>query len=173
MRTLARGAAIDSLSIVALLFVVSCSSQEPSADALECRNAVALAAPTEPARDLRLGPLRLQAGRKGTFEKGRPYKVGVTRDVGNETIRVRGWDCDGGKPLRFSYRQPIAGGTRFTASQLQRKGDLVAEFAPHDPAIGQDKMIYTGYMLFWKTGNWKLEARVDDEVVDELVLNLA
>lgn len=120
----------------------------------------------------------MMAGRKGVFMAGLPYKVGVSREISPETVRVRGWNCSDGKRLRFAYREvsryPYGEGTgrRYSTSELQRTGDLVAEFPPYEPPHGEDKMGYAGYMLFWEVGKWKLEARVGEEVVGELVMRL-
>jgi hypothetical protein len=37
---------------------------------------------------------------------------------------------------------------------------------------GQSALGYSGYMLFWAHGDWKLEALEDDRVVGRLVLRL-
>ena len=124
----------------------------------------------------RLGPLTLQAVFRGDFVRGYPYKVGITRhDTSQQTIVVRGSRCADGRPLRFFYRDlryfslprpPLS--TR----QLQRLGDPSARLRWYQAPEGQSALGYSGYMLFWAHGDWKLQALKDDRVVGQLVLRI-
>lgn len=173
MRDIVQGVA----AVVVLLVTASCSATS-NKTAGGCGEAVELPDASGPIRPLTLGPLSLGAGVKGGFTKGYPYKVSVSREIAADSVRVRGWNCSDGKRLRFAYNEPFrsayaeSGGRRYSESELQRMGDLVAEFRPHTPPVGQDKMFHTGYMLFWEAGKWKLEVRVGEEVVGELVMRL-
>jgi hypothetical protein len=123
-----------------------------------------------------LGPLALQAGFRGDFVRGYPYKVGITRhDTSQRTIVVRGSRCADGRALHFFYRDlryfslprpPL------TTGQLQRLGDPAARLPWYQAPPGQSALGYSGYMLFWAHGDWKLQALEGDRVVGELVLRI-
>jgi hypothetical protein len=123
-----------------------------------------------------LGPLTLQAGFRGDFVRGYPYKVAITRhDTSQQTIVVRGSFCADGRPLHFFYRDlryfalprpPL------TTGQLQRLGDRAARLRWYQAPEGQSALGYSGYMLFWAHGDWKLQALEGDRVVGQLVLRI-
>jgi hypothetical protein len=123
-----------------------------------------------------LGPLTLQAGFRGDFVRGYPYKVGITRhDMSQWTIVVRGWRCADGRPLHLFYRDlrywslprpPL------TTAQLQRIGETAARLHWYQAPEGQSALGYSGYMLFWAHGDWKLQALEADRVVGQLVLRI-
>jgi hypothetical protein len=124
----------------------------------------------------RLGTLTLEAGFRGDFVRGYPYKVGITRhDTSQQTIVVRGSRCADSRPLRFFYRDeryfslprpPLATG------QLQRLGVPAARLRWYQAPEGQSAHGYSGYMLFWAHGDWKLQALEGDRVVGQLVLRI-
>jgi hypothetical protein len=124
----------------------------------------------------RLGRLALQAGYRGDFVLGYPYKVAITRhDRSQRTIVVRGSRCADGRPLHFFYRDlryfslprpPL------TTRQLQRLGDAAARLPWYQAPEGQSALGYSGYMLFWAHGDWKLQALEGDRVVGQLVLRI-
>ena|GEM_PF-3936775 len=104
----------------------------------------------------RLGPLSLQAGFRGDFVHGYPYKVGITRhDMSQRTIVVRGWRCADGRPLHFFYRDlryfPLPK-PPLTTRQLQRLGDSAARLPWYQAPPGQSALGYSGYMLSGRTG---------------------
>ena len=124
----------------------------------------------------KLGPLSLQAGFRGDFVRGYPYKVGITRhDTSQRTIAVRGSRCADGRPLHFFYRDlryfPLPK-PPLTTGELQRLGDSAAWLHWYQAPPGQSALGYSGYMLFWAHGDWKLQMLEDDRVVDELVLRI-
>jgi hypothetical protein len=123
-----------------------------------------------------LGPLSLEAGVRGDFVRGYPYTVGITRhDTSQRTIVVRGSRCVDGQPLHFFYRdlryfslpQPP-----LTTGQLQRLGDPAARLPWYPAPPGQSALGYSGYMLFWAHGDWKLQVLEDNRVVGQLVLRI-
>jgi hypothetical protein len=121
----------------------------------------------------RLGPLSFQAGFRGDFRLGVPYKVGITRyDMAQKTIELRGWRCADGRPLHFLYGNLQLPKPPLTARQLRRLGHRVERLPWYDAPEGQPALIYTGYMLFWAHGDWKLQARDRNGVIGELVLRL-
>jgi len=124
----------------------------------------------------RLGPLSLQAGFRGDFVRGYPYKVGITRhDMSQRTIVVRGSRCADGRPLHFFYRDlryfPLPK-PPLTTRQLQRLGDSAARLPWYQARPGQSALGYSGYMLFWAHGDWKLQVLEGDRVVDQLVIRI-
>jgi hypothetical protein len=140
-----------------------------------CRGAEAL---TEPPRVYRLGPLRVGLGPKGSFEEGRPHKVGVVpwpdgRTPLRATLTVTGFDCADRKPLRFAFRSnEIPFGRRLSVRELQTIADRAAVFRPIEycPTKGCG---YTGFMLFWARGKYRLEARERNELIDTLVVDIS
>jgi hypothetical protein len=123
-----------------------------------------------------LGPLTLQAGFRGDFVLGYPYKVGITRrDMSQRVIVVRGSRCADGRPLHFFYRdQRYYSLPRppLTTGQLQRLGDSAAWLRWYQAPPGQSALGYAGYMLFWAHGDWKLQVLEGDRVVGQLVLRI-
>ena len=123
-----------------------------------------------------LGPLSLQAGFRGDFVPGYPYKVGITRnDTSQRTIVVRGSRCADGRPLHLFYRDLRYSSLPrlpLTTAQLQRIGDTAARLRWYQAPEGQSALGYSGYMLFWARGDWKLEALEGDRVVGRLVLRI-
>jgi hypothetical protein len=145
-------------------------------DRLECGHGHALPEQGERYDLPRLGPLTLQAGYRGDFQLGYPYKVGITRyDMSQRTIELRGWRCADDRPLHFYYRDlryfPLPQ-PPFTRRQLRHLGDRVGRLRWYEAPEGQPALIYAGYMLFWDHGDWKLEARSRGKVLGQLVLRL-
>lgn len=146
------------------------------ARSLRCVDPVSLPPPGHPAA-IELGSLRLFAGVRGTFRPGSPYKVGIKRIVPPgfhdlRTITVRGWRCVDGVALRFDYSGRPLPHRKLTEAELRALGDLVARLEPYTPPGNQRDLIYTGYMLFWARGNWRLEAHDGSRLVGSVVLRL-
>ena len=121
----------------------------------------------------RLGPLTLQAGRRGDFRFGIPYKVGITRrDDSQATLELRGWRCADGRSLHFYYREARLPPKRYGPGELQRIGDRVLRLRWYRAPAGQRALVYTGYMLFWAKGDWRLEVRGKEGVLGRYVLRL-
>jgi hypothetical protein len=165
------GAVLALAVAVGVIAFARSGSQAPS-----CGRGRALPERGHPYDLPQLGPLSLQAGFRGDFVLGYPYKVGITRhDTSPRTIVVRGSRCAGGRPLHFFYRDlryfslprpPL------TTRQLQRLGDSAAWLHWYQAPPGQSTLGYSGYMLFWAHGDWKLQVLEDDRVVGELVLRI-
>jgi hypothetical protein len=112
-------------------------------------------------RGAELGPLVLPfndgAGRaKKVYVTGFPTRVVIRgRTARRSDLTLRGYSCDSGLPLRFWYRnQPLTFPFGFPATEeeLQQKGDLSVKF-PATKKLGEK---YSGYMLFWAPGDWRL-----------------
>jgi hypothetical protein len=90
-----------------------------------------------------------------TFTPGYPTKV-VLQLKPHRPLRtrllLRGWSCSTGKRLRFWYERDRLPFTRLpaTTEQLERTGSLV-QVLPADRAVG-----FHGYMLFTRSGKWKI-----------------
>ncbi|MDX6518272.1 MAG: hypothetical protein QOF50_1118, partial [Gaiellaceae bacterium] len=100
---------------------------------------------------------RSRAGRaKKVYVTGFPTRVVIRgRTARRSDLTLRGYSCDSGLPLRFWYRnQPLTFPFGFPATEeeLQQKGDLSVKF-PATKKLGEK---YSGYMLFWAPGDWRL-----------------
>jgi hypothetical protein len=128
----------------------------------------------------RLGPLALGAGEPGSFSVGYPHKVGVKawpdgRKPLASAVVVSGARCADGARLRFSYGgPPLPAEPPYSVDGLRTAlGTPQAVFEPFDPeSVGGGAVGYSGYMLFWAPGKWRLEARQEGRLVGTLVLDL-
>lgn len=112
-------------------------------------------------RGAALGPLVLpfdEGGRtaRKVYATGFPTQVVIRgRMPRKSSLTLRGYACDSGLPLRFWYRSdtltfPL--GFPATEDELQQKGDLSVLF----PVTKKVRGTYSGYMLFWTAGDWRL-----------------
>lgn len=112
-------------------------------------------------RGAALGPLVL-AFNDGTGRAAKTYVTGFPTGVvirgrmaRRSDLTLRGYNCDSGLPLRFWYRnEPLTFPLGFptTEEKLQQKGDQSVRF----PATKKLGGTYSGYMLFWTAGDWRL-----------------
>jgi hypothetical protein len=112
-------------------------------------------------RGAALGPL-VVAFNDGTrraekhYVAGFPTRVAIRgRMARRSDLTLRGYNCESGLSLRFWYRnQPLTFPLGFptTQGELQHKGDLTIRFAATKKVGGT----YSGYMLFWAPGDWRL-----------------
>jgi hypothetical protein len=112
-------------------------------------------------RGAALGPLVVAfndgAGRaEKVYITGFPTRVAIRgRMARRGDLTLRGYKCGSGRPLRFWYRnEPLTFPLGFptTEQELQQKGDLSVKF----PATKKLGGTYSGYMLFWAPGDWRL-----------------
>jgi hypothetical protein len=90
------------------------------------------------------------------FFPGEPTLVVIRGRAPRRTeLTLRGYRCLSGEPLHFWYRNaPLTFSPGFptTEEELKRRGDVAVRF----PATKKLRGTYTGYMLFWDTGDWRL-----------------
>ena len=112
-------------------------------------------------RGAALGPLVLPfndgADRaQKVYVTGFPTRVVIRGRVARKSeLTLRGYQCGSGLPLRLWYRSdPLTFPLGFptTAEELQQKGDLSVRF----PVTTKVRGTYSGYMLFWAAGDWRL-----------------
>jgi hypothetical protein len=168
--------AFVSAAVLAVLYVAGAGTfalARGGSDRSSCGNGRLLSKREEEGGTPRLGPLTLQAGHRGDFRLGIPYKVGITRrDDSQATLELRGWRCADGQPLRFSYRETPLPRKRYRSAELRRIGDRVLRLRWYRAPAGQRALVYTGYMLFWANGDWRLEVRSQTRALGEYVLRL-
>jgi hypothetical protein len=129
-------------------------------------------------RGAALGPmvLRFNDGREGvaekTFTPGFPTRVVVRgRAVRRSDLTLRGYQCGTDERLRFWYRnEPLTFPSGFptTDDELRQKGDLSLHF----PATKKIGGTYSGYMLFWAPGKWRLVLSAGPTTVASVVVRV-
>jgi hypothetical protein len=102
------------------------------------------------------------------FQPGYPTKTIVMAQRSlKRPIVLRGWSCADGSPLRFWYREglPFGGHVPVTDAELRRTGNLRAAFGPWPK-----RAMTGGYLMFWRTGLWKIVAYERQRVVGTAVV---
>ena len=130
-------------------------------------------------RGAAVGPLvlRLNGGQDGLasriFTPGFPTRVvirGRRAALGGD-LTLRGYQCGSAQRLRFWYRtEPLEFPNGFPATdyELQHKGDLSLRF----PATKKIGGTYSGYMLFWAPGKWRLVLSAGSSTVGSVVVRV-
>ena len=173
MRALAVGVAV-----AALLPAAAAARSETA------RSSTACAAPTRVAnygavgRGAALGSLvlRFNDGNDGVAEKsfssGFPTRVVIRgRAVVPSDLTLRGYRCGTSQRLRFWYRNgplEFPNGFPATDEELRLKGDLALRF----PATKRIGGTYSGYMLFWAPGKWRLVLSAGRTTVGTVVVRV-
>lgn len=171
-------------ALAACLVVAALLPAAAAAWSETARSATACAAPARVAnygaigRGAALGPLvvRFNEGNGGVAEKsfssGFPTRVVIRgRAALPNDFTLRGYRCGTGQRLRFWYRnEPLEflNGFPATDQELQRKGDLSLRF----PATKKIGGTYSGYMLFWAPGNWRLVLSSGTSAVASIVVRV-
>ena len=148
------------------------------------RSSTACASPTRVAnygavgRGAALGPLvlRLNDGSDGVAEKsfssGFPTRVVIRgRAAVPSDLTLRGYRCGTAQRLRFWYRnEPLEflNGFPATDRELQLKGDVGLRFRATKKIGGT----YSGYMLFWAPGKWRLVLSAGRTTVGTVVVRV-
>jgi hypothetical protein len=130
-------------------------------------------------RGAALGPLvlRLNDGREGvaekTFTPGFPTRVVIRGRAALRTdVKLRGYQCGTDQRLRFWYRtEPLTfpNGFPATVDELQHKGDVSLRF----PATRKIGGTYSGYVLFWAPGEWRLVLSAGRTTVASVVVRVS
>lgn len=130
-------------------------------------------------RGAALGPfvVRFNDGRDGvaekTFTPGFPARVVIRgRAVLRSDLTLRGYQCGTDQRLRFWYRnEPLTFPSGFPTSddELRHKGDLSLGF----PATKKIGGTYSGYMLFWAPGKWRLVLSAGRTTVASVVVRVS
>ena len=150
------------LGVAALLPAAAAGWSQPARSSTACASPTRLANYGAAGRGAALGPLvlRLNDGNDGvaekTFSHGFPTRVVIRgRTAVPSDLTLRGYRCGTDQRLRFWYRsEPLEflNGFPATDKELQLKGDLSLRF----PATRKIGGTYSGYMLFWAPGKWRL-----------------
>ena len=151
-----------SLALAALLPAAAAGTRSANGStAAACGSPSRVGSFGKAGRGAELGPLVLAfndgAGRaKKVYATGFPTRVVIRgRMARRSDLTLRGYNCDSGLPLRFWYRkEPLTFALGFptTNEELQQKGDRTVRF----PATTKVGGTYSGYMLFWAPGDWRL-----------------
>lgn len=129
-------------------------------------------------RGAALGPLVLPfndgTGRaEKVYVTGFPTRVVIRgRMARRSDLTLRGYHCDSGLPLRFWYQSdPLTFPSGFptTEDELQQKGDLSVRF----PVTKKVRGTYSGYMLFWAAGDWRLVLSAGRATVGSVVVRVS
>ena len=130
-------------------------------------------------RGAALGPLVLRFNdaqdglARRLYAPGFPTRVVIRgRTPLKSDLTLRGYQCASGQRLRFWYRaEPLefANGFPATDEELQQKGDLSLRF----PATKKIGGTYSGYMLFWAPGKWRLVVSAGGTTVASVVVRVA
>ena len=150
------------LGVAALLPAAAAGWSETTRSSTACAAPARLASYGAVGRGAALGPLvfRFNDGRDGVAEKsfssGMPTRVVIrVRAVVPSDLTLRGYRCTTSQRLRFWYRNgplEFPNGFPATDEELRLKGDLALRF----PATKRIGGTYSGYMLFWAPGKWRL-----------------
>ena len=104
------------------------------------------------------------------FDPGYPTKavvVAKTRFV--RRVAIHGWDCSSGDVLRVWYREGLPfPQVLVSAAELRRAGDRYASFGPWPAGAMRG-----GYLLFWRTGRWKIVATAGRREVASAIVRAA
>jgi hypothetical protein len=166
------------LALAALLPAAAAGRSESTRHSTACAPPSRVANYGAAGRGAALGPLviRFNDGRQGVAEKsfssGFPTRVVIrVRAVVPSDLTLRGYRCGTSKRLRFWYRNgPLEFPTGFPArdEELQLKGDLTVRF----PATRKIGGTYSGYMLFWAPGKWRLVLSAGGTTVGSVVVRV-
>ncbi len=128
-------------------------------------------------RGATLGPLVLPFN-DGTGKAEQVYVTGFPTQVvirgrmpRKSELTLRGYRCGSGLPLRFWYRSdPLTFPLGFptTEDELLQKGDLSVRF----PVTKKVRGTYSGYMLFWAAGDWRLVLSTGRTTVASVVVRV-
>ena len=107
-----------------------------------------------------------------TFQPGMPTLVVIqTRGRRKAELTLRAYRCTTGEPLHFWYRnEPLTfpGGFPTTDEDLKTRGDTAVRF----PATKKLRGTYTGYMLFWDTGDWRFVLSAGRRTIGSVVVRV-
>jgi hypothetical protein len=155
-------ALVVCLAVAALLPAAAVGWSGSARPSTACASPARVANYGTAGRGAALGPLvlRFNDGREGVAEKsfssGFPTRVVIRgRAVVPSDLTLRGYRCGTSQRLRFWYRNgplEFVNGFPATDEELQLKGDLSLRF----PATRKIGGTYSGYMLFWAPGKWRL-----------------
>ena len=166
------------LGVAALLPAAAAGWSETTRSSTACAAPARLASYGAVGRGAALGPLvfRFNDGSVGVAEKrfssGFPTRVVIRgRAVVPSELRLRGHRCGTDQRLHFWYRnEPLEFQNGFPATdrELQLKGDLSLRF----PATKKIGGTYSGYMLFWAPGKWRLVLSAGRTTVGTVVVRV-
>ena len=171
-------ALVACLGVAALLPAAAAGWSETTRSSTACAAPARLASYGAVGRGAALGPLvfRFNDGSVGVAEKrfssGFPTRVVIRgRAVVPSELRLRGYRCGTDQRLHFWYRnEPLEFQNGFPATdrELQLKGDLSLRF----PATKKIGGTYSGYMLFWAPGKWRLVLSAGRTTVGTVVVRV-
>jgi hypothetical protein len=166
------------LAVAALLPAAAAGRSESARPSTACASPSRVANYGVAGRGAALGPLviRYNDGRQGVAEKsfssGFPTRVVIRgRAVVPNDLTLRGYRCGTSQRLRFWYRNgplEFVNGFPATDEELQLKGDLTLRF----PATRKIGGTYSGYMLFWAPGKWRLVLSAGRTTVGSVVVRV-
>jgi hypothetical protein len=166
------------LGVAALLPAAAAGRSETARSSQACAAPARVANYGAAGRGAALGPLvlRFNDGSVGVAEKsfspGFPTRVVIRgREVMPSDLTLRGYRCATDQRLRFWYRsEPLEflNGFPATDKELQLKGDLSLRF----PATKKIGGTYSGYMLFWAPGKWRLVLSAGRTTVGTVVVRV-
>jgi hypothetical protein len=106
------------------------------------------------------------------FSPGAPTSVVIRgRAPRRSDLTLRGYRCLSGEALHFWYRDaPLTFSPGFptTEAELMRRGDAFVRF----PATRKLRGTYTGFMLFWAPGDWRLVLSSRERTVASVVVRV-
>ncbi len=167
------------LALAALLPAVAAADRsETGRPMAACGSASPVASYGTVGRGAALGPLvlRFNDGQdrlaKKIFTPGFPTRVMIRgRAALRSDFTLRGYQCGTSQRLRFWYRtEPLEFPNGFPATddELQHKGDLSLRL----PATKKIGGTYSGYMLFWTPGKWRLVLSPGSSTVASVVVRV-
>jgi hypothetical protein len=166
------------LGLAALLPAAAAARFESGPSTAVCGSPSRVASYGAVGRGAALGPLvvRFNDGREGVAEKtvthGFPTRVVIRgRAALRSDLTLRGYQCSTDQRLRFWYRnEPLTFPSGFPATddELRHKGDLSVRF----PATKKIGGTYSGYMLFWAPGKWRLVLSAGRTTVASVVVRV-
>ena len=104
------------------------------------------------------------------YDAGYPTKTVVMaqRRIRGRIV-LRGWNCASGSKLRFWYREGLPfKHVPATSAALRRTGTLNATFGPW-----ARKAMTGGYLMFWRTGLWRIVAYQGDRPIGAAIVQAA
>jgi hypothetical protein len=104
------------------------------------------------------------------FTPGYPTKaVVMARRPLSRAVAIGGWNCASGEVLRVWYREGVPF-VRMPVSvaELKQTGDRHASFGPWPSGAMRG-----GYLLFWRSGRWKLVAVKDGHEIASVIVRTA
>lgn len=167
------------LALAALLPAAALADRSRSGTAAAaCGSPSPVASYGRAGRGAALGPLVLPfndgTGRaEQIYVTGFPTQVVIRGRMARKSdLTLRAYQCASGLPLRFWYRSdPLTfpDGFPTTEDELRHKGDLSVRF----PATKKLRGTYSGYMLFWAPGNWRLVLSAGRTTVASVVVHVS